>query len=233
MQKKYKILFRVKVFPILSETFIVNHLKMIIDNGFEVRILAKAKQSISFSAQPIIIKEYCLLEKTNELKDYDLSSVSKKLIFVITTIFRYPKMFKYLKTFNFFKYGKQGIKGNLFYKLFTIYDYLEFDIVHIQFGINTDPFIDLKKHNLLKQKVVVTFHGFDAHFNEDSKNARQNFYKALFKYADLITANTLYLKEQLNILGCKKNKIKVMPMPVDTSFFTPKSVRERFSHLFL
>ena len=44
----------------------------------------------------------------------------------------------------------------------------------------------------------------------------------LFKHSDLITVNTPYLFKQLIELGADPNRIELLPMGVDTSFFLPK-----------
>lgn len=218
---KTKIVVKVKAFPRVSETFITNHMVMLLNNGFIGRLLVKTKNDNSQTTQKELINSYKLLDKTNQIKHYDLSTWLKKIVFVIKALVLKPSMIKYLKTFNAKQYGTIGKSGNLFYKLFQIKAYLKFDVIHIQFGINSYPFIQLKKYGLLNQKIVVTFHGFDAHFTPSTLSQKKEEYKSLFELVDLITVNTAYLKEKIITLGGAVSKIKIMPMPVNTDKFVP------------
>jgi colanic acid/amylovoran biosynthesis glycosyltransferase len=50
---------------------------------------------------------------------------------------------------------------------------------------------------------------------------RTDYYRSLFNDGLLFTANSPYLKEKLIELGCPEEKLRVIPMPVDTMKFRP------------
>src|SRR5690606_27570050 len=121
-------------------------------------------------------------------------------------------------------YLQKEIKFNLatiysfqFYKQFK-----DYDIIHIQYGTNKYPVDIFKKIGLLSSKLIVSFHGHDAFFPINGFIPNNGYYNNLFKYGDLIVANTPYLADEIKNLGCPLEKIKVIPVGIDTEFFYPK-----------
>ncbi len=219
MNKK-EIVFRTLSFPVKSETFITNQIILAIKLGYDVSIIVTNKNELNDSSQPELIKQYGLLEKTFEIKKINSKGYFGRLFKIINLVF-YGLPFKYLKTFNFFKYGKQGMIGNLCYQLYEIKQFLEADLFHIQFGTNKYPFDSLKKHGLLKGKLVTTFHGYDIHFNIETLKKVSSNYRDLFENGALVSCNSKYLHRKLVEVGCPEKKIRIVPMPVDTGYYKP------------
>ncbi|MGY5847678.1 glycosyltransferase family 4 protein [Salegentibacter sp. HM20] len=103
-----------------------------------------------------------------------------------------------------------------FYKQFQ-----NIDIIHVQYGTNVKPVDVLKKINLLRSKLIVSFHGHDAFFPINGIIPNNNYYADLFNSENYIVANTPYLYKQILSLGCEKKKLKIFPIGVDTEFFVP------------
>ena len=89
MAKTMRVLIITTRFPLLSETFILDHITALIDKGIEVRILAREKSILSKVHEKVI--DYNLLDKT-----YYYSDLTKKV--PIKTI---PKIFFYSKQLLF------------------------------------------------------------------------------------------------------------------------------------
>ncbi|GAB2778778.1 glycosyltransferase family 4 protein [Actinomadura fibrosa] len=136
--------------------------------------------------------------------------------------------------------------AKIFFKLFRNYGVKAFDyliqfsffkkfnkhqIIHIQYGTNAKPLDILKKYGLIKNKIIISFHGHDAFFPINNKIFDRDYYKDIFEFADLIIANTPYLKTQLLKIGCPEERIKLLPVGVDTKFFNPTPI-ERDSETF-
>ena len=109
-----------------------------------------------------------------------------------------------------------------FYQLVLI---KKLHVFHIQFGDNMYPLDSLKHHKLLNAKILTTFHGYDANYNNSNKQERVSYYRYLFSSCDLFTANTRYLAKQLEELNCPKERLEIIPMPINTEFFKPKKVK--------
>lgn len=101
----------------------------------------------------------------------------------------------------------------VFYKQFE-----EVDIFHVQYGTNSNPLSVLKKNDF-KPALLVTFHGHDAFFPINGFIQNNAYYDNLFKYANLITANTSYLGNKILELGCPSQLLELIPVGVDTNFF--------------
>jgi colanic acid/amylovoran biosynthesis glycosyltransferase len=115
----------------------------------------------------------------------------------------------------------------VFHKVIQYHGKLDFDIFHCHFGPNGLIAAWLKELGLLNGTIITTFHGYDANFNElyDKKyyysSSSQNWSRLVFKHSYIITANTPYLMKQVIELGADPNRIELLPMGVDTSFFIP------------
>ncbi len=217
---KKKIVFRILSFPVKSETFITNQIILAINLGYDVSILVTSKNELKDSSQPELVTKYGLLEKTVAFKKINTKGHLDRIRKIISLII-YGLPFKYIKTLNYFRYGKQGLIGNLLYQLFETKQFLDADLFHVQFGTNKYPFDSLKKHGLLKGKLITTFHGYDIHFDQKAKQKESNNYIDLFKSADIISCNTPYLFKKLVEVNCPEEKIKIIPVSVDTSFYIP------------
>ncbi len=215
MNKQKKIVFIVPEFLNLSETFILAQIITATKLGYKVQIIARKLLASEVSLRSNLIDEYDLLNKVI-IEDYKIPK--NKIIrllkwFTLLTI--------NLKDFNFiFKYYKEQPKFSLTW-LFQWAFYNEFkgvDIFHVQYGTNSNPLATLKKTGF-KPALVVTFHGHDAFFPISGYIPNNGYYDNLFKYGNLITANTPYLAEKIVELGCPTEKLIVIPVGVDTNFF--------------
>lgn len=225
-----KIVFKTDLFPGNSETFIINQVTGAIKMGYDVSLIVNEKNDVTQSSQQELIKKYKLAEKTFEIKNIRPNNPLNVLFMALKIVLkkRYPAAL--LKTFNYFKYKKAGLSGRLFYDLISIYPFLNADLFHVQFGIFAEPLVRLKKQGLLKASIVTTFHGFDVHFNSNTYHKRKESYRNLFAVGSFFTCNTKYLANQLIQLGCPPEKLEIIPMGIDISFFKPlnhKKVSDR------
>jgi len=223
-----KIAFILQFFPDQARTFEVNHIINAANAGYDIRIFPSILRGINDASQAEIIERYGLMDKVVE----PVPGYSNKLRYakwLLNTFFIDPRNLipLFIKTRNPLLFGKDAIKLFFFRRVVQFYGNTDFDIFHCQYGYNGIIAARLKKLGLLKGKIITTFHGIDAHFNYKHlkryypSNLR-TWLPLLFKHSDLVTANTPYLVNQLLLLGANANKIELLPMGVDTSFFFPK-----------
>lgn len=215
MDKSKKIIFKVPEFPHLSETFIVAQIITAIKLGYEVKILIRKLVNNDVAINSILINEYNLLDKII-LEDYCVPK--NKLIRLIKWIILLMINFRNLN--SILKFHKEQSKFSLtwLYQWFFYNKFKEVSIFHVQYGTNSKPLDVLKKIGF-KPAVIVTFHGHDAFFPINGYIPNDGYYDNLFKYADLITANTPYLADRIIELGCPKELLSVIPVGVDTKYF--------------
>lgn len=213
------ILFKTGIYPLLSETFITSQIIIAKDLGYQVIFLVNKIADFETSKQIKIIRQYNI-EATIHQIDYKIpKNKIYRLFKAVYLMTIYLRFLRYI--IKYFKVKKQFSLTYLYELIFYI-PYKKTDVIHIQYGTNARPIDDLKKSGIFKMPVIVTFHGHDAFFPINGIIPKQGYYDRIFEVAELFTANTPYLKEQLTAIDCPIQKIKTIPVPVDTAFFYPK-----------
>lgn len=224
--KSKKIVFKVPEFPHVSETFIVAQIVTAIKLGYEVQILIRKFPNTNVSLCSSLIEQYCLLDKII-IEDYNIPKNK-----IIRSFSWFILLLKNIKSINYIiKFHKEFPKFSLT-SLFTWHFYQKFKevaIIHIQYGTFKYPMDILKKTGFFKPAVIVTFHGHDAFFPIYGYIKNNGYYDNLFNHADIITANTPYLGNQLLKLGCPKEKLKLVPVGVNMEYFYQNKSRQHIA----
>ena len=212
------ILFKIWKFPQLSETFILAQIITAIKCGYKVNVLVQDLLNIEESKQQILLTKFDILDKiiieNYHIPENKLIRLIKGCILVIINLPSILKLIRYLQKVK--NLNITDIYKFQFYKRFK-----DYDIIHVQYGTNVKPVDILKKIGFITSKLVVSFHGHDAFFPINGIIPNNGYYDNLFRYGDLIVANTPYLAKLIEELGCPKNKLKIIPVGVDTKFFHP------------
>ncbi|MEP6926882.1 MAG: glycosyltransferase [Ginsengibacter sp.] len=221
IQPKLSIAFFVDSFPVISETFIVNQVIALINDGHRVHIFAQSTNATK-QIHPAIIKAG-LLRHTTYVHALPAKRIQKIILF-LGRLFQNPNkrnagLIKYLFKNNTRK------KGMSIYQLISFLDKPEYDILHAHFGFIGNYVLSLKKMGLFpKAKFITTFHGYDL-------IVEKNVYEQLFHSCELFTVNTSYTKEKLIDLGCQQSKICLLPAGLDTTLFNKKNAVEKGNNL--
>lgn len=196
-----------RVFPTVSETFVILNIVEAIKAGFQVKIIPDILDNKTAASQPHLIQQYNLDKKL-----YSFFSPSKRTS-------RYKKAIAYLLNpqfcYYFIRYCWLQKEVSLHY-LFIIQFYNQFKkntVFHVHFANREKPLFDLLKIGFLKSKIIITAHGFDIHNLSKEKALEIN------KWVSKITVNTTYLKTKSIDKGIQPNLIQVIPIGVDTSLF--------------
>jgi colanic acid/amylovoran biosynthesis glycosyltransferase len=193
-----KVIVITQQFPILSETFVVDHVQGIRKAGAEVSVYALSPQESNeqkFEGISIFRPEIPL---TRTRRIFKIFSILFKNFHKIYKIFRVVNIFQ-LRTFN---------------RLIILDHFLhnEYDVIHCHFGTMAKS-VSFLKRAFPHSKFVVSFHGYDVH--KYPKENGSNIYKELFSLIDMGIANTQFTKNTLIDLGCISNKIFVIPVGFD------------------
>lgn len=213
---------RVASFPVASETFIVNHIKLILQLGYEVEVVVNHLNGLEVTSQREIIAEYDLQSKVVLLPS--VSGVSKLSRFskVAKGIFSI-KSIRPIGLFNPFLLGWRALLGGYFVDYLNFKEILKSKVVHVHFGDMITSIDAIKKLKLLDFKLIVTFYGYDAHFTNANLKDKRKFYSTAFEVGDWFTCLTPYLEDQLVLLGCPKDKLEVIHLPINADYFSPFS----------
>ncbi|WP_227009172.1 glycosyltransferase family 4 protein [Christiangramia fulva] len=186
--------------------------------GYEVRILTEEICDINQNANQEIFEEFGLKEKLI-LEDYEIPVTKlRRTLKAVGLILKRPDLLGAFLKF----YHNCDRKGFLpIYQFYFYTSFYNYDIIHIQFGTNKSPVDVLKKTGFLKSRIITSFHGHDLHFPINNMIPAKGYYDDLFKIADILVCNTPFLKRKLKVLNAPEQKIRIVPVTVNTRYFKP------------
>jgi len=208
-------------FPTVSETFIVNQITSLIDNGHTVSIYSYRKGNTQKIHNSILT--YNLLENVVYKEKPPIGKLKKVYHFlklILQHLFNINWGLLY-KSLSFLNYGKKAINLKAFYERKFFILNKDFDVVHVHFATNAVDIATYKSEGFLKQsKLVVTFHGYD--INPSKVEFYKTHYKKIFEQTDSFTVNTIYTKEILVQVNPALTNVFILPVGLDTNLFKRK-----------
>jgi len=225
--KNKKIVFKLRQFPHLSETFILAQIITAINSGYEVKLIISELLDFETSKQADLLTKYEINKKII-VEDYSIPK--GKIIRFLKWMMLLIINFKNVKQIFYYYRGNSKFSLTWLYQWSFYNQFNNVDIFHVQYGTNSQILSLLKKVGF-KPSLVVSFHGHDVFFPLNGFISNNGYYNNLFKYGDLMVANTPYLAELIIELGCPIEKLRIIPVGVDTDFFYPKK-RERTEKIY-
>ena len=214
-----KVIFFVKKFPILSQTFVIDQVNSLIDNGFDVQIVSfyKEKETVHLAS----LERNNLLDRTHFISPQSAQSVKKpiKLIFIAKFLFL-SRTFeqKLAPCAALVIHLMKNNNVNLAYEV-AITSWknksisFNADSIIAHFGNNGVIAKAFKNSGILAGHLNTVFHGY-----EISEYVNVKLWKD--KYVDLAKDSTLlpisnFWKKRLEQWGAISESIKVLRMGVD------------------
>ncbi len=223
-----RIAFIVNNFPCLSQTFILNQITGLIEQGHEVDIYANDPDNAS-TVHPDVEK-YNLLKSTYyfDVPSARLARIFKSIGMLISNRHQHPNVFK--ETINSFIDRKNVVSSQWMIPYWAI-PILEnqrtqqpYDAIHCHFGPCGLKGAQLKLLGLLKGKLVTTFHGYDLtsflQARKQKNTKPERVYRQLFRAGDEFLPISQHWQRRLIQLGCDASKTHVHRMGIDTKTFT-------------
>lgn len=200
-----KIAFIVSVFPSSLQTFILNQVTGLLDQGFDIKIFAASKLKDDEERLQVLVKEYCLEERVCyfHIPKNKIKRILQAVNLIVQNFGKGPG--KLLKTLNVFKDTKLTLTLKLVYMLVPFLNE-EFDIIHCHFYHNGIIGAKLKELGI-KGKIITSFHGANdiAIMSNKNEEIRRN----LFHLGDLFLPMSDNWKKRLIQLNCDAGKIVV------------------------
>src|SRR3954454_4684663 len=155
--RNLKIAFVLERFPCLSETFILNQIIYLLNQGHAVDIYAEEKGGLPLHPQ---VLSYNLLGRTKYF--YRGKSKLERMKDGLLTFMKSRNKLLLLRTLNFVKYGRDAYAFRLLLKAEVFSEATGYDIIHAHFGSMGKDVVMLKALGLLKDvPLITTFHGYD------------------------------------------------------------------------
>ena len=219
-----KIAFIVEVFPVLSQTFVLNQITGLIDRGHEVDIYAEFCENTS-KVHPDVEK-YDLLSRTfyhPQIPQGKSHRFLKGAGLFLTHFASAPLLL--LRSLNVFKYKKDAASLRLLYSVIPFVKRRPaYDVIQCHFGLLGIKGMLLRDLGALQGKHITAFHGVD--ISQNLQMLGESVYNDLFKAGDLFLPISQYWQNRLIQLGCNPDKIVVHRMGIDCQRFAflPRSL---------
>jgi colanic acid/amylovoran biosynthesis glycosyltransferase len=208
-----RIAFIVDSFPQLSETFILDQITGLLDLGHDIRIFPTWPRQPQHAIHADVEK-YGLMERVSYIPPTPGSKFIRP--FMAAWLFLAGLIAKPRRTillfWLFFTHLRDFSLRHLYF--LSRFPVSEFDIVHCHYGTNGLFALYLRRLRLLtKVPLVVTFHGYDLNCMPLDEAART--YHKLFDIADVITANSEFMRQKLVTIGCNPVNLVLVPVGVN------------------
>jgi colanic acid/amylovoran biosynthesis glycosyltransferase len=216
--------FVVSSFPRVSETFVTNHVLQAKLKGYDILLLVKKKLPIGESSQKELLINHDILKHVHTIDFKIPKDTYKRRLQALVFIFKY---FQYWIQFKDLPFRKRF--ATLPFQLAFYSQFKDVSVFHIEFATAGIALAKMKAIGLVKGDLITTFHGYDAHFEDEFElQTLKKRYQVLLKNSKYVTVNTPYLANQVKLIlePHRSDMIKVIPMGIDLSFFKPKQHKD-------
>ena len=205
-----------ETFPKLSETFVVNHIRGLLDAGLEVDIYAFYGQPEGEPLHPVVT-EYELVRRTT-YKSFEPLSKGPRFLAALGILRRHIWSFPIAisRALNVFRYGKEALRLHGLFEAATFFNRQRYDVIHCHFGTTAEKLARFQEWGLLQAPLVTSFHGYEL---DDKQVVRPSMYRYLRDRGRLFIANSQYTRQRLLDFGFDERRIRIMPVSLDTKFF--------------
>ena len=223
-----KIAFFLGEFPAISQTFVLDQIVGLTQQGHQVDIFANVAGNKD-TVHPEI-EQYNLLERTHYWpkipKNY-LLRMLKGLKLIAFNIFKDPWLL--LNSLNIFKHGKNAASLRLLYLCIPFLNRRAcYDIIQCHFGWSGLQGMHVRNMGAAEGRLITTFHGFD--ITKSVREFGESVYSSLFLEGDLFNPISDYWKCKLIQMGCDEGKVIVHRMGIDlTKFSTSVPYKRKYS----
>jgi colanic acid/amylovoran biosynthesis glycosyltransferase len=209
-----RIAFLVGQFPALSETFVLNQITSLLERGHAVSIFAERRSGEK--------------EEHPDVARFDLRRLTRyesmpggfaQRALRLPTILRTDVA--YLHALNIVKYGREAASLRLAWSVSLFDGARDFDIIQCHFGALGLKAVLLRDAGALNGKIVTAFHGED--ITNYPRRFSGNVYAPLFARGDLFLPISARWNEQLSVLGCPVERIRVHRMGIDCRRFARRA----------
>lgn len=198
----------------VSQSFLYNQITQVIRAGrydVEILVLNKKKGKI-----------HGAYEHLNELVRFLPSGrgngIGSKIKLIgksfFSLLFSHPGMI--FKALNVGRYGRDAANGSYLIRAAQFAD-LHPDLYHCHFGTTGKIIANLKDMNVVKCKMITSFHGKD--ITVYPKQFGKEFYSMLFKTSEQFTGNSRFIIGKMIDNGCPPQQVVKIPMCLNTAEF--------------
>ena len=212
-----RVAFFVSHFPLVSETFVVNMAKGLIDAGHELDIFALAGPPPAGRVLHPTVVQYGMMNRCAELR------LPRKWLLRLAAV---PPVLKdaiaihgmkALRTLPPANWRQRARSLRLLFESAMLHG-RAYDILHCQFATLAPLVLDHRDAGTLQGKLVVHVRGYD--ITQALRAAGPGLYKRVFAEADRVVANSEHFRRAAIAAGCPADRTEVILSGLDLSGFT-------------
>jgi colanic acid/amylovoran biosynthesis glycosyltransferase len=210
-----RVAFVVGVFPLVSETFIIDQVAFLRDRGVSVDIYSFNRGDTDFVSGRYF--EYDMGASTRYL-DYPLSWGSRFVrAWPIAARLAASHPRALLRALNVFRYGRTALSLRLLYWAAPLAG-RRYDVVHCHFGTVAHDFVPVREAAGIEAPLVTTFYGVDVSkiFQEQSPA----YYDALKRACSLYLVMSEDMKERVVAHGFPRESVEVLPVSIEVDRYS-------------
>jgi colanic acid/amylovoran biosynthesis glycosyltransferase len=216
-----KIYFLVNIFPIISQTFVIDNITQIAKRCIPFKILTFKKNSFEEVSHLEKYNKHIKQDLIHEIRDTRKGFLRYFYSFLFLTNPR--NLFFFIKV----SYERRQLSFFHIYQMKAFYNISKKDIVHVHFANSIYYLIDFIKIGYISPKVLISVHGKDIIWLERFSRVKENM-RFIDKFIFRILCNSNFTRNNLLNLGFRESQLIVHYLGVDITFFKPtKSLTEK------
>lgn len=221
--QKLRVAFVLGIFPLVSETFVVEQIAQLLDRDVDVRIFSLSRGDTENVAASYFAYD---MEARTVYLDYPLGWTARArqaLPRVARLARRNPRVL--LRTLNVLRFGRWALSLKLLYWVTPLAGQ-RFDVVHCHFGTVAHDFVKAREAAMLDAPLVTTFYGVDV--SRVFRDEPPSYYDELKKACSLYFVMSADMKERVVAQGFPAERVHVHPVSVnvDDYGFSTRSLAE-------
>jgi colanic acid/amylovoran biosynthesis glycosyltransferase len=208
-----RVAFVVDVFPVVSETFIIDQVAQLLDRGVEVEIFSFNRGDEANVSHQFF--DYDMAHRVRYL-EYPLGWVSRFLNALprALALVRHPRTL--LRALNVVRYGRTALALKLLYWSEPLVG-REFDVVHCHFGTVAREFVWVREAVGIRAKLVTSFYGVDV--SRVFRTESPGYYERLKRACSLYFVMSNDMRRRVVEHGFPEDQVQVHPVSVDVSSY--------------
>lgn len=216
-----RIAFLTTTFPGVSQTFIVDQVTGLLDQGHDVRVFPLRREGEQEALRDLA--GYGLPSRTHV---FDAGKGrARRLLRAGGALLRHGAShpLAMATALSVRKVGAEALTGKaVLENAFFLEQGFKSDVIYCHFGPNGVRGLSLRDRGLLNGPLVTVFHAYD--LTRHVRLHGRDVYRELFARGDLFLPITDYAARKLAALGCPRERMRVHPMGVDCERFAPSEL---------
>jgi colanic acid/amylovoran biosynthesis glycosyltransferase len=216
---KKKIYYVLGGFPVVSQSFLYNQIAQVIKEDHydvEILVLNRKKGKIHPAYEYLNQKVHFLPSGRGEGPVSKLKLIGKSFF---SLLLKNPLVI--FKALNISRYGRDAANGSYLIRAAQFSNFHP-DLYHCHFGTTAKIVANLKDMNVVKCKLITSFHGKD--ITVYPKQFGKKFYEILFKTSERFTGNSKFIIGKMIDNGCSPQQVVKIPMCLNTAEFPFRDV---------